>query len=95
VKAFQRKDIELFAIMGLAALTAAIYGIRITGDFEGRGEHSERAATTLVDIRDALKSDTTQLSKLRARARTVYEKILGDITQWRYASQSRPLSFPG
>ena len=84
------KDIELFAIVGLAALTAAIYGIRFTGDFEGRAEHSERAAMTLVDIRDALQSDATQLSKLRGRAQTVYEMILGDITQWRHTSSLDP-----
>jgi hypothetical protein len=89
------KDIELFAIVGLAALTAAIYGIRVTGDFEGRAERSERAAAKLVDIRDALQSDTTNVSKLRARAHAVYELILGDIVQWRYATQSRPLAIPG
>jgi hypothetical protein len=86
------KDIELFAIVGLAALTAAIYGIRITGDFEGRAERSEQAAATLVDLRDALQSDTTNLFELRARAQKVYEVILGDIAQWRYATQSRPLA---
>jgi hypothetical protein len=89
------KDIELFAIVGLAALTAAIYGIRITGDFEGRAERSERTAAKLAEIREALQSDATTLSKLRARAQIVYEMILGDVAQWRYASQSRPLSIPG
>jgi hypothetical protein len=89
------KDIELFAIVGLAALTAAIYGIRATGDFEGRAERSEHAAATLIDLRDALQSDTASLSKLRARAQTVYEMITGEIAQWWYATQSRPLAIPG
>jgi hypothetical protein len=89
------KDIELFAVVALAAFTAAIYGIRVTGDFEGRAERSEHTSTTLVDIRDSLQSDTNSLSKLRARAQAVYKMILDDIAQWRYATQSRPLAIPG
>ena len=89
------KDIELFAIVGLAALTAAIYGIRVTGDFEGRSERSERAAATLIEIRDALQSDAVKLPLLRARAQTVYEIISGDIAHWRLTTQSRPLAIPG
>jgi hypothetical protein len=70
------KDIELFAIVGLAALTAAIYGIRITGDFEGRAERSERAAATLVDIRDVVQLDAPTLSNLRARVISVPSSIV-------------------
>ena len=89
------KDIELLAIVGLAALTAAIYGIRITGDFEGRAERSERTAATLMGIRDAMQLEAATLSNLRARAQTIYEMLLGENAQWRFTAQSRPLAIPG
>jgi len=88
------KNIQLLSIVGLAAIGVAIFGIRLTGDFEGQAERSEGAAATLSDLRDALQSDSLTLSHLRARANTVYDMMVKDVVQWRYTTQSRPLANP-
>ena len=38
------RNIELLVIVALAAMAVAIFGIRVTGDFEGQAERSEGAA---------------------------------------------------
>ena len=51
------KNIQLLSIVGLAAMGIAIFGIRLTGDFEGQAERSEGAVATSINLRDALQSD--------------------------------------
>jgi len=58
--------VELFVTAGMPTVTAAIYGINVVGDFEGRAKRSRRSAESLSSIGQALKEDTVALANLRA-----------------------------
>jgi hypothetical protein len=92
---FFGESFGVFGVLLLAVVPAAIYGIRVTGDFEGRAERSERTAGILVEIRDTMQLEPVTLSNLRARAQYVYQIILAESTQWRTVAESRPLVIPG
>jgi len=94
---------------GLPALATASYGIRVIGDFEGIARRSERTykalkqlieaiehdALTLRQLITAVKHDALALNRLRNRARSAAEVMLGDVSSWRVATESRTLNIPG
>jgi hypothetical protein len=79
----------------LPALATATYGIRVIGDFEGIAKRSERTHQSLKDHIAALRQDPPDLDVLRRRARTAGEAMLGDLSSWRLAAESRGLAIPG
>jgi glycosyltransferase involved in cell wall biosynthesis len=80
---------------GLPTLATASYGIRIIGDFEGIARRSERTHEALKQLIEAVNHDPLTLDRLRARARGASEAMLGDISSWRIAAESRSLNIPG
>jgi hypothetical protein len=81
----------------LPALATATYGIRVIGDFEGIARRSERAHKSLKDQIKALNQShaSPDLDVLRRRARAAGEAMLGDVSSWRLAAESRGLAIPG
>ena len=89
-----------FAVTGIAAgfpaLGTATFGIRVIGDFDGIARRSRRTYEVLQRIIDAIDSeDPPSLSALRARARAASDIMLGDVSSWRLAAESRTLAIPG
>ena len=79
----------------LPALATASYGIRVIGDLEGIAHRAERTRKALEGLRKAIEADALDLGLLRARARAMAEVMLGDVSSWRLAAESRGLAIPG
>jgi hypothetical protein len=79
----------------LPALATASYGIRIIGDYEGIAKRSERTEANLHRVLEALRRDPANLILFRARAQVVADAMLGDVSSWRLAAESRDLAIPG
>jgi hypothetical protein len=78
---------------GLPALGTAMFGIRVIGDFDGIARRSERTHQVLQRIIDAIDAeDPPSLTTLRARARAASDVMLGDVSSWRLAAESRTLA---
>jgi hypothetical protein len=89
------KDLEIAATAGLPALATATYGIRVIGDFEGIARRSQRTHAVLSRLIASIERDPLDLELLRARARAAADAMLGDVSSWRLAAESRPLAIPG
>ena len=79
----------------LPAIGAAIYGIRMQGDFSGiaaRGEALERDLETLHHIID---DDELGFDTLLRRVSRVADLLGGDLTSWLQVYHARPLALPG
>ncbi len=79
----------------LPALGAALYGIRMQGDFSGVAERSLTTAARLETLQRALAGDPLDFGRLQARLRRLSDVMLADIAHWRTTYQARPLSLPG
>jgi hypothetical protein len=88
-------DMGILLSAVLPALATASYGIRLIGDFEGVAKRSERAHESLKAHIAALRQDPPDLDVLRRRARAAGEAMLGDLSSWRLAVESRELAIPG
>jgi len=80
---------------GLPAIGAAIYGIRMQGDFAGISERNRSVAVKLealraVDATDALAFDTLRMRITRATAVLTEDRL-----RWRQVYDARPLTLPG
>jgi hypothetical protein len=85
----------IFLSAVLPAFATATYGIRVIGDFEGIARRSERTHESLNGHIMALRQDPPSLDVLRRRARAAGEAMLGDVSSWRLAAESRGLAIPG
>jgi len=74
------------------AIATACYGIRVTGDFEGIALRSQRTYVALTNLLRQIEHDPPDLGILRARARTAADAMLGDVSSWRLAAESRSLT---
>jgi hypothetical protein len=83
----------MIASAGLPAIAAALYGIRVTGDFEGAARRSARMSEQLEHLLDKLQDDS--LDSLRETSHRVAEVMLGDVSNWRLVVESRKLDVPG
>ena len=79
----------------MPALGAALYGIRMQGDFAGIADRSEVTVTRLERLKRALKDDPLDYTRLIARLRRLADIMLGDVEHWRTTYQARPLKLPG
>lgn len=79
----------------LPAMGAALYGIRMQGDFNGVAERSQVTAARLDTLRRGLLQDPLEFSRLQSRLRRLAEVMLADLSHWRTTYQARPLDLPG
>lgn len=79
----------------LPAIGAAIYGIRMQGDFAGIAERSHALAQRLSTMRDVIAHDQLSFDTLRRRVRRVADLLAEDLTSWLQIYHARPLVLPG
>ncbi len=83
------------AAAGFPALGTATFGIRVIGDFDGIARRSQRTHEVLQQIIDAMDAENPpSLATLQARARAASDVMLGDVSSWRLAAESRTLAIP-
>jgi hypothetical protein len=80
-----------FAI-AFPAAAAAIYGIRLFGDYEDIVRRSQRTGKALLALQPLLDRNSEDLLTLRARAGQTATAMLSDLEAWRVAVESRYLS---
>ncbi len=81
---------------GLPAIATASYGIRVIGDFEGIAGRAKRTEELLQLILEKVERDKLPtLSNLRACTRATADALLGNVSSWRLAAESRKLNMPG
>lgn len=77
------------------ALAAALYGIRMQGDFAATSERSALIARMLEGLKVALEADPLRYDRLVERSRRLSEILLVDVQQWQLHFETRPISLPG
>ena len=77
------------------AIGAAIYGIRMQGDFGGAAGRSERLRRDLSTLRQVIDADDLDFDTLTRRVRRVSDLLEGDLTSWLRTYHARPLALPG
>ncbi|WP_167071274.1 hypothetical protein [Sphingomonas vulcanisoli] len=79
----------------LPAIGAAIYGIRMQGDFAGVVERNEILAERLAQVRRIAIDEAASFDGLRRLVARTAELLTADVSQWLRASKARPLALPG
>lgn len=79
----------------LPAIGAAIYGIRMQGDFSGIAERNHALAQQLASLRHAVDHDELGFDMLRRRVARATALLTEDLAHWRQTYHARPLSLPG
>ncbi|SOB79118.1 hypothetical protein SAMN06297144_0385 [Sphingomonas guangdongensis] len=79
----------------LPAIGAAIYGIRMQGDFAGAAERNGALAKQLAELRRVVADESPGFDGLRRLIRRTAELLTADVSQWVRATRARPLSLPG
>jgi hypothetical protein len=79
----------------LPAMGAALYGIRMHGDFAGIADRSTVTVKRLQRLQRAVDADALDFDRLSARLRRFCEITLADVAHWRTTYQARPLTLPG
>lgn len=79
----------------LPALGAAIYGIRMQGDFHGMAHRSDTTARLLARLRRAIECDPPDYAVAKDRVKRLEDIMLMDVEGWRTTYQARPLHLPG
>jgi hypothetical protein len=77
--------------VGLPALATAMDLLRATNDFGGIAHRSELTKISLERLVEAIEFDPLDLVLLRSRARAAAEAMLGDVSKWRLATETRDL----
>lgn len=88
-------ELVTFATALFPALAAALYGIRMQGDFAATSERSAVIARQLNQLKSAIERDPLSYERLVERSRRLGEIMLAEITQWRLHYETRPMSLPG
>jgi len=79
----------------LPAVGAALYGIRMQGDFAGVAYRAHVTAQRLDRLQRALSDDPLDYARISARLRSLADIMLTDVAHWRTTYQTRPLALPG
>ena len=79
----------------LPAIGAAVYGVRMQGDFAGAAERNAALATQLSLLRRITDDEAPGFDGLRRLIRRTAELLTADVSQWVRATRARPLSLPG
>ena len=92
------KALELAATIAsavLPAIGAAIYGIRMQGDFAGTAERNAMLCDDLRTMRAVIDEDALTFDLLSRRVRRTGELLTGDLDRWLKATVVRRLTLPG
>lgn len=79
----------------LPAIGAAIYGIRMQGDFAGTSERDEALCEQLAGLRRVIAVDAPDYDSLQRRSRRVTSLLTADQANWLRTYHARPLTLPG
>lgn len=79
----------------LPAIGAAIYGIRMQGDFAGTAERNLILCEDLRTMRGVIDEDALTFDLLSRRVRRTGELLTGDLDRWLKATVVRRLTLPG
>ena len=77
------------------AMGAAIYGIRMQGDFAGIAERSDGLAHNLTTLRAVIDADGVSFDTLRRRVARATDLMTRDLASWLQTYHARPLTLPG
>ncbi len=77
------------------AIGAAIYGIRMQGDFAGIAERSEGLAHNLATLRKVIDADVLSFDTLKRRVARATDLLTRDLASWLQTYHARPLTLPG
>ncbi len=80
---------------GLPALGAAIYGIRMQGEFATVGERARTLLLQLGALRHTIDTDELSFDLLQRRIEHLTALLTTDIATWRRTYHARPLALPG
>lgn len=83
------------ASAGLPALGAAIYGIRMQGEFAGVAARADALVAHLKALRLVIAEDELRFDTLKRRIMHLTDLLTADLSQWRQTYRARPLSLPG
>jgi hypothetical protein len=83
------------ASAALPAIGAAIYGIRMQGDFAGIASRNEALAHHLTMLRQVVDTDELGFDTLNRRIRRATDLLTGDLESWLQTYHARPLALPG
>ena len=83
------------ASAALPAIGAAIYGIRMQGDFAGIAERSEALAHNLTTLRQVIDADSLSFDTLKRRVARATDLLTQDLARWLQTYHARPLTLPG
>lgn len=79
----------------LPAIGAAIYGIRMQGDFAGITERNKALAAQLSTLRGVIDDDVLTFDTLARRVGRATALLTDDLQSWLRTYRARPLSLPG
>ena len=79
----------------LPAIGAAIYGIRMQGDFAGIAGRSEALAANLTVLRQVIDADALSFDTLKRRVARATDLLTQDLASWLQTYHARPLTLPG
>lgn len=79
----------------LPAIGAAIYGIRMQGDFAGNAERNEALVRHLSGLRKVVRDDPADFDTLSRRSRRITELLTENQASWLQTFHARPLALPG
>ena len=79
----------------LPAIGAAIYGIRMQGDFAGTAERNAVLCEQLRTIHGVIGDDDLSFELLSRRVRRTADLLTGDLDRWLEATAVRRLTLPG
>jgi hypothetical protein len=83
------------ASAALPAFGAAIYGIRMQGEFAGGAERSEALHHHLWSLRLVMQDDALDFDTLRRRALRATDLLTTGLGSWLQTYHARPLTLPG
>lgn len=79
----------------LPAIGAAIYGIRMQGDFAGTAERNHTLGDQLARLRAVIAEDALSFDTLGRRVKRVTGLLTEDLSAWLQTYHARPLALPG
>lgn len=79
----------------LPAIGAAIYGIRMQGDFAGNAERNAALVRHLSGLRKVVAEDPAEFDLLLRRSRRITELLTENQASWLQTFHARPLALPG
>jgi len=83
------------ATAGLPALGAAIYGIRMQGEFADAAERAHALEHQLGLLRSVIDTDELSFDTLKRRIQYATSLLTTDLSTWHQTYVARPLSLPG